>query len=221
MVRAILPEIYCSSSPCIGNCLGCDGALAKFSFLNGGRLKWDFCTSYVGYIIKNKSGWPKESVWTNDVTVGLPKGSNSYGGRVIIVPTTVSNITHMGRVTVNNVSFARGYSTGRTTDSESNITKKLENLFERSTKFPQEPIDRPLHKLVSDIDILSLAYNKLKSNPGQMTPGVKPETLDGVSLESLQDISNKLNNESFQFSPGYRFLKHLVVPDLLLLLGIK
>ena len=126
---------------------------------------------------------------------------------MIIVPTTVSNITHMGRVTVNNVSFARGYSTGRTTDSESNITKKLENLFERSTKFPQEPIDRPLHKLVSDIDILSLAYNKLKSNPGQMTPGVKPETLDGVSLESLQDISNKLNNESFQFSPRVQIPK--------------
>jgi len=28
-----------------------------------------------------------------------------------------------------------------------------------------------------------LAYNKLKSNPGNLTPGIVPETLDGLSYD--------------------------------------
>lgn len=35
-----------------------------------------------------------------------------------------------------------------------------------------------------------------------MTPGVNPETLDGMSLEVLQDIAAKLKDESFQFKSG-------------------
>jgi len=110
----------------------------------------------------------------------------------------------MGRVTVNSVSNQRYYSTGRTTEIKANIVLKLESLLERSVKYPNDPIDRPLYKLICDTEILSIAYNKLKSNPGQMTPGVNPETLDGMSIEVLREIVQKLKDESFQFSPGRR-----------------
>jgi hypothetical protein len=35
--------------------------------------------------------------------------------------------------------------------------------------------------LLSDIDILIAAYSKLKSSPGNMTPGMDSETLDGIA----------------------------------------
>jgi retron-type reverse transcriptase len=37
-----------------------------------------------------------------------------------------------------------------------------------------------------------------------MTPGVNPETLDGMSREVLDEIVRKLKNQSFQFQPARR-----------------
>lgn len=48
------------------------------------------------------------------------------------------------------------------------------------------------------------AYQKLRSNPGNMTPGINPTTLDGMSEEVLYDIINKLRSGKFQFNPGRR-----------------
>lgn len=134
----------------------------------------------------------------NVATTGLPKESNFYGNRTIVVPRI------SGRVVVNGVLSNRNYSTGSAMVSETNVTQKLKNLYERSLKFNSEPIDRDLYKLLCNTDILSIAYNKLKSKPGQMTPGINPETLDGMSLDVLKEISRKLRDESFQFSPGRR-----------------
>lgn len=84
------------------------------------------------------------------------------------------------------------------------IISKLNNLNVRSNKFPQEIIDRDLYGLISRLDMLELAYNNLKSRPGSMTPGVTPETLDGISHEALDNIRKQLKDESFQFKPGRR-----------------
>lgn len=53
-------------------------------------------------------------------------------------------------------------------------------------------------------DLYLAAYQKLRSNPGNMTPGINPTTLDGISGEVLQDIINQLRTGSFQFDPGRR-----------------
>ena len=134
----------------------------------------------------------------NVATTGLPKGSNSYGNRTTIVPSL------SGRVVVSGVLSYRNYSTGSATVSETNVTQKLKSLYERSLKFNTESIDRDLYKLLYNTEILNVAYNKLKSKPGQMTPGVNPETLDGMSSDVLLEISRKLRDESFQFNPGRR-----------------
>lgn len=47
-----------------------------------------------------------------------------------------------------------------------------------------------------------LAYYKLKSNPGNMTPGINDQTLDGVSLEVFREIILRMKDESFKFEPG-------------------
>lgn len=84
------------------------------------------------------------------------------------------------------------------------IIQKLNDLNVRSKEFPQEIIDRNLYGLISRLDMLQLAYDNLKSRPGSMTPGVTPETLDGISLEALSVISKQLKDESFVFKPGRR-----------------
>jgi group II intron reverse transcriptase/maturase len=173
--------------------------------LNGGKQKWEIFTSYVRNIIKNKNGQPKESNWTHLATPGLPKGSNSYGNRATVIPKTLGNSKDIwGRVVVKGALNYRNYSTGRTTDLESNVTKKLRDLYLRSQKFISKPIDRDLYKILCDPEILAIAYEKLKSKPGKMTPGVNPETLDGMSIEVLRELVEKLKNESFLFKPARR-----------------
>lgn len=98
----------------------------------------------------------------------------------------------------------RSYSTGCAKGQESNITKKLKDLFIRSESNPDKMIDRDLYKILCRIDILEMAYDKLKSKPGQMTPGIHPETLDGISHMVLESIVERLKSETFKFQPGRR-----------------
>jgi len=84
--------------------------------------------------------------------------------------------------------------------------KKLEGLFLRSQNNPTALVDRNLYKLMCDKDLLLIAYNKLKSKPGQMTPGISPETLDGMSGKVIDELISQLKNESFQFQPGRRVM---------------
>ena len=212
MIKAKLPEVYYSLSSRIGNNLDRDGIIELLNSLSLWLLRWESLTRCILNTFKNKSKQSKESVRVKKATVGLPKGRNSYGSRVIIVPVNkyvVGNTTrNRGRITVDFTLKVRSYSTGSDTAptlwTEANIIDKLKDLYSRSKKHPNTPIDRNLYKLMCDINILKLAYEKLKSKPGQMTPGINPETLDGISIEALESIINKLKSEEFQFKAGRR-----------------
>ena len=40
-------------------------------------------------------------------------------------------------------------------------------------------------------DLYIVAYERIKSKPGNMTPGTDEETLDGFSLENIREIIKK------------------------------
>jgi len=128
-----------------------------------------------------------------EATAGFPKESNLHGNRITIVPAnkygTNNIVRSQGRVIASLSLTSRCYSTRRTNAPEANIIKKLKDLHLRSETKKDLPIDRNVYKLMYDIDILKLAYENLKSRPGQMTPGISPETLDGISTKTLEDIS--------------------------------
>ena len=193
MVKSGLTEVYFSMAPTVEHYLF--GVFEINSLLTFGELKWEIVTCYTGCIIKKKSGQPKDSVWTSITTVRLPKSCKAHGNRVFILPL-------MGRKTVKSASNRKHYSTGSAKDYESNVVEKLEDLFKRSKNCSSLPIDRNLYKLMCNIDLLKIAYNNLKSRPGMMTPGIYPETLDGMSNEVFEEIIARLKNESFQFKPG-------------------
>jgi retron-type reverse transcriptase len=58
--------------------------------------------------------------------------------------------------------------------------------------------------MICDPSLLYLAYDNIKSKPGNMTPGIVPTTLDGMSLEEFNKLSELLKKESFNFQPGRR-----------------
>jgi len=81
---------------------------------------------------------------------------------------------------------------------------RLDKLRLRSENRPNHTINANLHSMVYNVVLLNQAYSLLKSKPGNMTPGIVPETLDGMSQEVLLNISESLKNESFEFKPSRR-----------------
>lgn len=61
-----------------------------------------------------------------------------------------------------------------------------------------------IYRLMYDASLYEVAYKKLRSNPGNMTPGITPVTLDGMSMEVVEEIISKLKAGNFKFSPGRR-----------------
>jgi group II intron reverse transcriptase/maturase len=58
-----------------------------------------------------------------------------------------------------------------------------------------------LYRLMLDKGMYVLAYERLKSNPGNMTPGTNDETLDGFSEEEIDKIIKLMKSESYQCRP--------------------
>jgi group II intron reverse transcriptase/maturase len=50
-------------------------------------------------------------------------------------------------------------------------------------------------------DLYILAYEQIKSKPGNMTAGMDGETLDGFSLEAIREIIHDMRTEQFHFKP--------------------
>ena len=61
--------------------------------------------------------------------------------------------------------------------------------------------NRDLYRFMYKEDLYILAYEQIKSKPGNMTPGMDGETLDGLSLEAIREIIHEMRTEQFQFKP--------------------
>jgi group II intron reverse transcriptase/maturase len=74
--------------------------------------------------------------------------------------------------------------------------------FAKITKYARnkESTFDHLYQLMLDPAMYDHAYHAVKSNPGMMSPGVTPETLNSWSAEAVDRIIEKLRNESFQFT---------------------
>jgi retron-type reverse transcriptase len=62
-------------------------------------------------------------------------------------------------------------------------------------------VNNDLYRLLYKEDLYIVAYERIKSKPGNMTPGTDKETLDGFSLETIREIIQEMKNEQFQFKP--------------------
>jgi group II intron reverse transcriptase/maturase len=65
-------------------------------------------------------------------------------------------------------------------------------------------INTDLYRLLYNPTLHILAYERLKSKPGNMTPGADGETLDGYSMKDIQDTIDVLRTERYQPTPVRR-----------------
>jgi retron-type reverse transcriptase len=65
------------------------------------------------------------------------------------------------------------------------------------------PLERPYRQLFNP-QLYLLAYGRIYSNQGAMTPGATEETVDGMSLGKIERIIDALRHERYVFSPARR-----------------
>jgi len=65
------------------------------------------------------------------------------------------------------------------------------------------PLER-LYRQLFNKELFLMAYGRIYSNAGAMTPGVTSETVDGMSLAKIDAIIDALRSESYRWSPARR-----------------
>jgi len=58
-----------------------------------------------------------------------------------------------------------------------------------------------LYRFLYQEDLYIIAYERIKSKPGNMTPGTDEGTLDGFSLSTIREIIQEMKTEQFRFRP--------------------
>jgi hypothetical protein len=69
------------------------------------------------------------------------------------------------------------------------------------------PLER-LYRQLFNKELFLVAYGRIYSNQGAMTPGVTTETVDGMSLAKIDAIIEALRSESYRWSPA----RHIYIP---------
>jgi group II intron reverse transcriptase/maturase len=212
MVKAVLLQVYLLGASTIGRRL----AFYRPSKTNSTSKQWVelwTVTNRADIISLNvEKGQPKEDVRSDYRTSGLPKVENNYGNRGIVLPVfqyynkgiySSLNKEIRGRVPDLNIRSISS-AAGETSTVKSDATLKLLNLAEFCKSHPHDPITEKVYRYMYDPKLFEMAYNKLKSKPGNMTPGIVPTTLDGMSREVIDQIIFGLKDQSFKFTPGRR-----------------
>lgn len=162
-------------------------------------------------ILNVKSRVSKEEVKVTNGTKGLPTALKSHGNRGTVIPLRALKLSSNGlkspvalervsEISVCNYTTVAGSSSTVSTDGLS----KLQKINELCTSSKEFVVHDKLYRLLYDKQLYYSAYNKLKSKPGNMAPGITPTTLDGISEEVLEEIIESLKNGTFKFLPGRR-----------------
>ncbi|MFE2729449.1 reverse transcriptase domain-containing protein [Kitasatospora sp. NPDC059327] len=65
------------------------------------------------------------------------------------------------------------------------------------------PLER-LYRHLFNRQLFLIAYGRIYANAGSMTPGVTPETVDGMSLEKIDGIIGRIRSETYRWKPVRR-----------------
>ena len=86
------------------------------------------------------------------------------------------------------------------------MTKACDALAILRRRNRQNPrwVNRELYRLLYQPSLYIMAYERLKSKPGNMTPGTDGQTLDGFSLETIQGHIALMRNEQYRPTPVRR-----------------
>jgi retron-type reverse transcriptase len=77
--------------------------------------------------------------------------------------------------------------------------ERLEYLRKRNRN--KDWVNRDLYRLLCKEDLYIVAYERIKSKPGNMTAGSDGDTLDGFSRGDIQERIQAMCTEQFHFKP--------------------
>ena len=207
MIKATLPEAYPLGASLIGlNHTGDRVRIYEIRLDNWIEFKGRYFRDVIN--IHNmekglsKDTRPKDRLLINGTT-GLPKVGNGYGNRGTVLVNNKNKSNNLWRVPGWHVRY-QSNSAGNASGVESDGVRKIRKLAELCRSAPEITLKRPIYNLLLEPSLFEWSYNKLKSEPGNMTPGITPTTLDGMSKEVMQKILEEIQTEKFQFTPGRR-----------------
>lgn len=82
--------------------------------------------------------------------------------------------------------------------------RDLLDILQKKNRNNPKWINRDLYRLLSNPSLHILTYERLKSKPGNLTPGTDHQTLDGYSQADIQKNIELLKTEHYQPSPARR-----------------
>lgn len=65
-------------------------------------------------------------------------------------------------------------------------------------------VNQDVYRLMYERDLYILAYENIKSSPGNMTPGADGETIDGFSKKTIENLIEEMKDQSFAFTRARR-----------------
>jgi group II intron reverse transcriptase/maturase len=147
---------------------------------------------------------PKERGHLKEITIGQCKNSGSPDGRK---PWGDGGFVVARRMGSKGVSLSPSLVKGsRGISTKASLPagfEKLGNLRELNS-INTNHINTKVLDTMCDVDILIAAYTKLKSSPGNMTPGPDSETLDGIDRAWFDKLKKDLRTNAFHFRPARR-----------------
>ena len=74
--------------------------------------------------------------------------------------------------------------------------ERLEVIRKQNAK--REWINCDLYRLMFKPDLYILAYERIKSKPGNMTPGTDQETIDGFGMDEIRKLIEEMRTEKYK-----------------------
>ena len=131
--------------------------------------------------------------------MGSPKGRNTYGDGISVVGGILNKMPTVGWYPRSRRGIGlRHYASRATIIGEMPSGKLI--THKQVNRENSEHINDKLIHLIADPNTLTLAYELIKSNPGNMTRGASSETLDGIDKNWIEQTSMKLRAGKFEFS---------------------
>src|SRR5262245_40726512 len=96
----------------------------------------------------------------------------------------------------------QGFKPMRGIRMENQALARLEALRRHNADRGWKNLD--LYRLLYRPELYEVAYERIKSKPGNMTAGSDGNTLDWFSFEAITALIAGLRDESFQFKPARR-----------------
>lgn len=131
---------------------------------------------------------------------GSPDRGNSWGDGALVLAS--KTVTRFKIPNARNYSTkVKGSSNKFAVDSTPSAMEKLQQLITSNVN-NKALVNTNIMQIVSDPDVLLAAYARIKSKPGNMTPGSHTETLDGFSMDFFLRLQQDLLSGAFQFRPA-------------------